>query len=120
MQHIDFFVNRVDTAVVGSQIEPAGAPRIAQSSQIDPARVPGAGRSSHSRPDGPSKGTRGSQIEPVEARSSQEVRARVARLVAKPGRPASEDEPGRPAGRPADRPGRAGPRSPGLVEEFRY
>ena len=46
-----FFANRVDRAVVGGQIEPAGAPRSAQSSQIEPATAPGAARSSQSRPD---------------------------------------------------------------------
>ena len=45
------FANRVDRAVVGSQIEPVGAPRSAQSKQIEPARAPGAARSSQSRPD---------------------------------------------------------------------
>ena len=46
-----FFANRIDRAVVGSQIEPAGAPRDAQSSQNEAARAPGAARSSQSRPD---------------------------------------------------------------------
>ena len=69
-----FFANRVDGVVVGSQIEPAGAPRSAQSSQIEPARAVGAARSSQTRPNRASKGARGSQSEPIEARSSQQGR----------------------------------------------
>ena len=87
-----FFANRVDRAVVGSQIEPAGAPRSAQSSQIEPARAAGAARSSQTRPNRASKGARGSQSEPIEARSSQQGR---------PGR--ARGAQAAPAGRPADR-----------------
>ena len=65
------FANRVDRAVVGSQIEPAGAPRSAQSSQIEPARAAGAARSSQTKPNRASKGARGSQRAPSEARSRQ-------------------------------------------------
>ena len=91
-KQIVFFANRVDGVVVGSQIEPAGAPRNAQSSQIEPARAAGAARSSQTRPNRASKGARGSQSEPIEARSSQQGR---------PGR--AQDAQAAPAGRPADR-----------------
>ena len=89
-----FFANRVDRAVVGSQIEPAGAPRSAQSSQIEPARAAGAARSSQTRPNRASKGARGSQSEPIEARSSQQGRPGRARgaQAAPAGRPAEARE----------------------------
>ena len=74
-----FFANRVDRAVVGSQIEPARAPRSAQSSQNEPAR---AARSSQSRPDRARKCAPGSQSSHTTPDG------------------ASEDAPGRPAGRP--------------------
>ena len=89
-----FFGNRIDGVVVGSQIEPAGAPRSAQSSQIEPARAAGAARSSQTRPNRASKGARGSQSEPIEARSSQQGR---------PGR--ARGAQAAPAGRPAERAG---------------
>ena len=101
-----FFANRVDRAVVGSQIEPAGAPRSAQSSQIEPARAAGAARSSQTRPNRASKGARGSQSEPIEARSSQQGR---------PGR--ARGAQAAPAGRPAVR---ADPPARQRVEQFRY
>ena len=93
-QIVFFFANRVDGVVVGSQIEPAGAPRSAQSSQIEPARAAGAARSSQTRPNRASKGARGSQSEPIEARSSQQGR---------PGR--ARGAQAAPAGRPAERAG---------------
>ena len=97
-QIVFFFANRVDGVVVGSQIEPAGAPRSAQSSQIEPARAAGAARSSQTRPNRASKGARGSQSEPIEARSSQQGRPGRARgaQAAPAGRPAVRADP--PAG----------------------
>ena len=85
-KQIVFFANRVDGVVVGSQIEPAGAPRSAQSSQIEPARAAGAARSSQTRPNRASKGARGSQSEPIEARSSQQGRPGRAGWAPKPAR----------------------------------
>ena len=105
-QIVFFFANRVDGVVVGSQIEPAGAPRSAQSSQIEPARAAGAARSSQTRPNRASKGARGSQSEPIEARSSQQGR---------PGR--ARGAQAAPAGRPAVR---ADPPARQRVEQFRY
>ena len=98
-QIVFFLANRIDRAVVSSQIQPAGAPRSAQSSQIEPARTPRAARSSQSRPNWVSKGARCSQSEPIEARSSQ------------------QDAPGRWAHRPNPR---ESPKSPSLVQQFRY
>ena len=90
-----FFANRVDGVIVGSQIEPAWAPRSAQSSQIEPARAAGAARSSQTKPNRASKGARGSQSEPIEARSSQQGRPGRARgaQAAPAGRPAVRANP---------------------------
>ena len=94
-----FFANRVDGAVVSSQIEPVGAPRSAQSSQIEPARAPGAARWSHSRPDRPRKGARGSQDRAIRGQIDP---ARAPGAQIEPVE-ACQGEPGRSAGRPADR-----------------
>ena len=71
-----FFANRVDRAVVGSQIEPPGAPRSAQSSEIEPASAPGASRSSQQGRQGqPERANRG-QIEPARPPRPRPGRAR--------------------------------------------
>ena len=94
-----FFANRVDGAVVSSQIEPVGAPRSAQSSQIEPARAPGAARWSHSRPDRPRKGARGSQDRAIRGQIDP---ARAPGAQIEPVE-ACQGEPGRAASRPAAR-----------------
>ena len=68
-----FFANRVDRAVVGSQIKPAGAPRSAQRSQIEPAKAPGAARSSQSRPNRTSKGAQAALAGRSAARASPKI-----------------------------------------------
>ena len=78
-----FFANRVDGAVVGSQIEPVGAPRSAQSNQIEPARAAEAARSSQTRPNRASKGaraTRASQSRPDRASKGAQVALGAPRL----------------------------------------